>query len=135
MAETTEQAVSASRERVEGLRRRVITEINEVFADLLEATSEDGYSGTLMRIATRFEQERNEALARVAQLESELRSRPRLTTKQEHVAIFQDAAITLRNAMAGLTNAPVGDVASARFVGQVNKAVVEFDNVTKGMVQ
>lgn len=129
----SDAALEDMRARVAALRGRVVTQINEVFADLAEA-AEDDTTAVLMRIASTFEKERDKALARIKELELELTKRPMHGSKAQHQALIQDAAITLRNAMKGVTDAPISDVGSARVIGQVNKAVVAFDEATKGML-
>lgn len=129
----------AASERITEMRKDVIAQVNEVFA-LLRDQVEGDQVGGLIRVATKFERERDEALARVAELESRVRELERkfaarsVNVKQEHIATIRDAALTLRNAMKGVTDSPLTDVASARVIGQVNKGVVAFDDATKGML-
>lgn len=118
------------------MRRDMVAQVNDLFAALMEVAETDQME-RLVRLAERFERERDTAREQITKLERELKmalARANDSPAFVNAATIKDAAVTLVSTMRGLANAPLSDPKVARVTGQINKAVVAFDEATAGIL-
>lgn len=120
--------------RIRRLRVDVTRQLQSIFNEIEDAADAEGY-GKLVVLAERYERERDAAQAALAEARVEITQlHQRSHVLPEHSATVIDAALSLRTAVAGLTNTPMTSPGQAVVLGQLNKALDAFDTQTKGLL-
>lgn len=127
--------------RLPELRVEIVRQINEIFAAVAEAVDEakEGGRGGIVAFAARMQDERDQARARIAELEVELgtvktslddvltRLNDAAGTDSGRFLALASAAARLREKLDNIVNRPVSHTLEAKIQGDVNAALAEFN--------